>query len=400
VGSLISLLPSIEIFDVFRTSTSPTLSTSLPPPFKPQQQQNKSKNQKHSGPKAEAAELRARFLSREARFNVPLPHISDPDSARELGRLLGGVRVLALDERSSALGGATDALAASLAAARGGRGASRLRELDLAFRPHSWAADLFSDSGLVALARAAAAVGAGEEEDGDEDEDEDEEESEKEEEFGLVRLRLHGAGAVSDAGLSAAAACCPFLRDFELTGYTELVSDRGISALVAGGGRAGRGGRGGRRSSRRRRQQLPFVSETSSLSPSSSSSSLAEAANSSDSESESSSSSPPSFGSAPPPAPSPIDCPLQRLCLGARLPKVSDAGIAAVVARAGGLKVLRLPGRCTDASLFAVAASACRDTLEELDASACASVTAEGARAVVGACPKLRSLRLPAGVEV
>ena len=46
---------------------------------------------KNSGPKAEAAELRARFLSRESRFNVPLPHTSDPDSARELGALLSGV---------------------------------------------------------------------------------------------------------------------------------------------------------------------------------------------------------------------------------------------------------------------------------------------------------------------
>ena len=376
------------------------------PPKKPNLQPPK-----NSGPKAEAAELRARFLARESRFNVPLPHTSDPESARELGGLLRGVRVLCLDERSSAIGGGTDALAAALVAAAGGRGASRLRELDLAFRPHSWASDLFSDAGLVALARAAAA----------EERDEDEDEGGGGEKggdgtFGLVRLRLSGAGAVSDAGLSAAAACSPFLRDFELTGYTELVSDRGISAL-AGGQNAGRGRE---RRSRRRRRPSSFVSaETSSslsLSSTSSSSSslLAEAAAaetssaSSSDDSEAESLPRPAFAPPSPPPPPPSNaaagccsCALERLCLGPRLPRVSDAGVAAVVARAARLRVLRLPGRCTDAALLAASRAPCRATLEEVDASACvAGVTAEGARALVEACPRLRSLRLPPGVSV
>ena len=365
---------------------------------------------KNSGPKAEAAELRARFLSRESRFNVPLPHTSDPDSARELGALLSGVRVLSLDERSSAVGGGTDALAAALAAAGGGKGASRLRELDLAFRPHSWASDLFSDAGLVTLARAAAAAAA------EEDEDEgEEEEIGRDETFGLVRLRLSGAGAVSDSGLSAAAACSPFLRDFELTGYTELVSDRGISALAGGNGRGGGGGR--ERRSRRRRRPTFVSSETSSssssLSSSSSSSSLAEAAaaeassssssSSDDSEAESESLPRPTFAPRsppPPPALAGCGCALERLCLGPRLPRVSDAGVAAVVARAPRLRVLRRPGRCTDAALLAASRAACRLALEEVDASACPAVTAEGARALVERCPRLRSLRLPPGVSL
>lgn len=366
----------------------------------------------NSGPKAEAAELRARFLARESRFNVPLPHTSDPGSARELGRLLSGVRVLRLDERSSALGGATDALAAALvnAAAAGasaegeggeegarGKGASRLRELDVAFRPHSWAADLFSDAGLVALARAAAATEAEEADEGGEGEQEDRE-------VGLVRLRLHGAGAVSDGGLAALAACSPCLRDFELTGYTELVSDRGISALAGNGGGRQRG-----RNRRRRRPSSPsFVSETSSsssLSSSSSSPSLAEAAEASSSSSTSFSSSDSEAESLPRPSFSPPSstsvccCALERLCLGERLPRVSDAGIVAVVARAARLRILRLPGRCTDAALFAAARSPCAQTLEEVDASACVAVTAEGARALARACPRLRSLRLPPGVD-
>ena len=316
-----------------------------------------------------------------------MPHTSSPDSTRELGRLLSGVRILSLDERCSPLGGGTDALASALVAAAEGKGASRLRELDLAFRPHSWASDLFSDAGLVALARAAAAEGDGGGRHGGGGE-----EDEGGNEFGLVRLRLSGAGAVSDAGLSAAAACSPFLRDFELTGYTELVSDRGISALA--GQQNGRERERERRRNRRRQRRLPssFVSETSSsLSSSSSFSSLAEAAeaealSSSDSEAES-----PSL---------PLCCALERLCLGPRLPRVSDAGVASVVARAAKLKILRLPGRCTDAALLASSRAACRATLEEVDASACAAVTVEGARALVEACPRLRSLRLPPGVNV
>lgn len=328
---------------------------------------------------------------------MPLPHTSDPDSAREVGRLLSGVRILPLDERSSALGGATDALAAVLVAAGSGKGkgASRLRELDLAFRPHSWAADLFSDAGLVALARAAAAAAAPSEED-----------EEEEGAVGLVRLRLHAAGAVSDVGPSALAACSPCLKDFELTGYTELISDRGIAALAGSGGGGGRE----RRNRRRRGPSSSFVSETSSLSSplssaSASSSSLAEAAEASFSSSSSSSDSEaespprPSFARrfSPPSALNCCCCALERLCLGPRLPRVSDAGIAAVVARAAGLKILRLPGRCTDAALFAAARAPCALTLEEVDASACVAVTREGARALVEACPRLRSLTLPPG---
>ena len=148
---------------------------------------------------AAAAESRARFRDRVHR-NTPLR-----PSAHTLAAALTGVASLALDERVSPLGGATDDLAAELAR-RGG--AARLEALALAFDPYSDAADLFSDAGLSTLASAAGGT--------------------------LRSVSLGGASGVTDRGLARLGAACPRLACFTWTGYSELVSDAGVAALAAG----------------------------------------------------------------------------------------------------------------------------------------------------------------------
>ena len=252
----------------------------------------------NSGPTATSVENKARFLEC-IHHNCPLP-----PRTTALASALAGVRVLALDERSSPVGGATDSLARALA--RSG-GAKCLTSLDLAFQPYSAAADLFTCRGVAALA--AGASGA------------------------LTAVRLAGATAVSDRGLAALGSHCPSLTEFEWRGYSELVSDSGLAALA-------RGGRGG--------------NDRSSRSSSS----------------------------------------LTRVTLDARLPRVTDAGIASLAAACPRLTAITLPGGCTDAALSSLAAAPCAATLTTLDASAARGVTAAGAAALRAACPRLQRVML------
>ena len=252
----------------------------------------------HSGPTATSVENKARFAE-SIHHNCPLP-----PRTTALASALAGVRVLALDERSSPVGGATDSLARALA--RSG-GAKWLTSLDLAFQSYSAAADLFTCRGVAALAAGAGAA--------------------------LTAVRLAGATAVSDRGLAALGAHCPSLTEFEWRGYSELVSDSGLAALV-------RGGRSG-----------------------------------SDRASRASSS-------------------LTRVTLDARLPRVTDAGIAALATACPRLTAITLPGGCTDAALASLAAAPCTATLTTVDASAAHGVTAAGAAALRAACPRLQRVVL------
>lgn len=232
------------------------------------------------GPAAVALENRARFAE-AIHYNVP-----HPPRAAALAAALKGVVSLALDERSSPVGGATDALARALS--RTG-GATDLERLDLAFEPYSQAADLFTWRGVAALAGPR-----------------------------LRAVTLAGATAVCDRGLAALGSHCNALAHFEWRGYSELISDSGLAALA-----------------RRPRAALT------------------------------------------------------RVVLDPRLPRVTDAGIAALAGACPRLAEITLPAGCTDEALAALAAAPCAGSLTTVDASAARGVTAAGVAALRAACPRL-----------
>lgn len=147
---------------------------------------------------ARAAEGQQRF-SDGLKMDQLLPHTQGPGALR-LAALCPRLVHVSIDERASCLGGMTNCLARAL-----GSRCPLLESLEVYFERYSLPGELFTDEGLIALSE------------------------------GCRRLRslaLVNCDYVSDRALYAVAANCRGLQELQLGGYSENITDIGLSVLL------------------------------------------------------------------------------------------------------------------------------------------------------------------------
>jgi hypothetical protein len=125
--------------------------------------------------------------------------------ALALAALLPRLQHLVLDERASCIGGMTDDFARALA-----RSSPFLEALEVHFERYSLPSEHFTDLGVVALAEGCTS---------------------------LRSLTLHNCMSVTDRSLYALAAHCRHLEGLSLGGYSERISDYGLTILFEACGR-------------------------------------------------------------------------------------------------------------------------------------------------------------------
>lgn len=128
-----------------------------------------------------------------------LPHTQAP-GALALAAMCPRLRHLSIDERASCLGGMTNALARAL-----GARCPLLESLEVYFERYSLPSELLTDEGLIALSEGCRRLSC---------------------------LVLVNCDYVSDRSLYAVAANCRGLRELQLGGYSENITDGGLSVLV------------------------------------------------------------------------------------------------------------------------------------------------------------------------
>lgn len=119
--------------------------------------------------------------------------------ALALAALLPQLRRLVLDERASCIGGMTDDFARALAF-----NSPNLEHLEVHFERYSLQSESFTDAGMIALAEGCKH---------------------------LNHLTLHNCMYVTDRSLYALAAHCDKLQHFSVGGYSERISDYGLTIL-------------------------------------------------------------------------------------------------------------------------------------------------------------------------
>ncbi|KAI8474911.1 MAG: hypothetical protein J3K34DRAFT_517768 [Monoraphidium minutum] len=133
------------------------------------------------------------------KFSQLLPHTQGA-CARALAGLCPRLVHLSIDERASCLGGMTDDLARAL-----GRRCPQLESLEVYFERYSFPTELLTDEGVIALSEGCRR---------------------------LSSLVLVNCDYVSDRSLYAVAANCKGLRELQLGGYSENITDGGLTVLV------------------------------------------------------------------------------------------------------------------------------------------------------------------------